>query len=61
MGGQTKFACVDGPDFDAHQVDFDELMIRTAVYRAQETAATERHLCNLQRQADELAQKEGGR
>ena len=61
VGGQTKFACVDGPDFDAHQVDFDELMIRTAVYRAQETAATERHLCNLQRQADELAQKEGGR
>ena len=28
VGGQVKFACVDGPDFDAHQVDFDDLMLR---------------------------------
>ena len=60
VDGQIKFACVDGPDFDGHKVDFDELMIRTAVYRTQEADATERHLCNLQRMADELKEKEGG-
>ena len=60
VDGQTKFACVDGPDFDGHKVDFDELMIRTAVYRTQEADATERHLCNLQRMADELKKQEGG-
>jgi ferredoxin--NADP+ reductase len=32
VGGQTKFACVDGPEFDAHQVDFDELMLRLQAY-----------------------------
>ena len=34
VGGKMKFACVDGPDFDGHQVDFDELMNRNAVYRS---------------------------
>ena len=58
VGGQTKFACVDGPDFDGHQVDFDELIIRTGVYRAHENAALEKHQCNLQRMADELKAKE---
>ena len=58
VGGQTKFACVDGPDFDGHQVDYDELMIRNAVYRSQEAAAKERHACNMQKMADE-AQKGG--
>ncbi len=33
VGGQTKFACVDGPDFDGHLVDFDEAMSRAAMYR----------------------------
>lgn len=33
VGGQTKFACVDGPDFDGHEVDFDEAMHRGAMYR----------------------------
>ena len=33
VGGETKFACVDGPDFDGHQVDYDELMSRNSVYR----------------------------
>ena len=33
VGGEVKFACVDGPDFDGHQVDFDELMSRNSVYR----------------------------
>ena len=36
VGGQIKYACVDGPDFDGHQVDFDELMKRNSTYREQE-------------------------
>ena len=35
VGGETKFACVDGPEFDAHQVDFDNLMQRQRIYTAQ--------------------------
>ena len=46
VGGQTKFACVDGPDFDGHQVDFDELMKRNATYRTVEQHDRE-HLCRL--------------
>ena len=33
VGGETKFACVDGPEFDGHLVDFDEAMKRGAMYR----------------------------
>ena len=40
-GGQTKFACVDGPDFDGHEVDFDEAMHRGAMYREFEAHARE--------------------
>ena len=49
VGGETKFACVDGPDFDGHQVDFDEAMRRSAIYKAQEQAAIAAHKehCNL--------------
>lgn len=36
VGGKIKFACVDGPDFDGHLVDFDEAISRTSVYRTQE-------------------------
>lgn len=36
VGGEIKFACVDGPDFDGHQVDFDELMKRNSTYKEQE-------------------------
>jgi ferredoxin--NADP+ reductase len=36
VGGKSKFACVDGPEFDGHQVDFEELMKRQAFYREQE-------------------------
>lgn len=36
VGGKTKFVCVDGPEFDAHQVDFDEMMMRQRSYRAME-------------------------
>ena len=41
IGGQIKFACVDGPDFDGHQVDFDDLMARLARYQPAEKAALE--------------------
>ena len=49
VGGETKFACVDGPDFDGHLVDFDGAMRRAAMYKAQERAAVERREehCNL--------------
>ena len=40
VGGETKFACVDGPEFDAHQVDFRLLMNRLRTYREEETRAT---------------------
>lgn len=50
VGGETKFACVDGPDFDGHLVDFDGSMRRGAMYKAQEKAAIERHECNLMKQ-----------
>lgn len=44
VDGKTKFACVDGPDFDGHLVDFDELMKRQAFYKEQERRAYERYL-----------------
>ncbi len=43
IGGQTKFACVDGPEFDGHQVDFDELMKRLQAYLEEEAAAYEKY------------------
>ena len=43
VGGKTLFTCVDGPEFDGHQVDFDEAMRRQAMYRSQEGAANEKH------------------
>ena len=43
VGGETKFACVDGPDFDGHQVDFDEAIARSCMYKAEEAASMERH------------------
>jgi ferredoxin--NADP+ reductase len=39
VGGETKFACVDGPEFDAHQVDFRELMNRLRTYTEEEAKA----------------------
>ena len=47
VDGKAKFACVDGPEFDAHQVDFDELTRRNRAYLPQEKAALERHLCRV--------------
>lgn len=43
VGGKTFFTCVDGPEFDGHQVDFDEAMRRQAMYRKQEGEATDKH------------------
>ena len=49
VGGETKFACVDGPEFDAHLIDFDEAMKRSRTYSEFEKEAREKH-CNLFRQ-----------
>lgn len=46
VGGETKFACVDGPDFDGHLVDFDEAMERGTMYKEFEQAKRE-EVCNL--------------
>lgn len=46
VGGETRFACVDGPEFDGHQVDFDEAMERSRLYHDHERHAYER-ACNL--------------
>ena len=46
VGGETKFACVDGPDFDGHAVDFDEALERGRQYFDEERAAHD-HVCNL--------------
>ena len=43
VGGKTLFTCVDGPEFDGHQVDFDEAMRRQAMYRSQERTAKDNH------------------
>ena len=46
VGGEIKFACVDGPDFDGHLVDFDELMLRNRFYKKQEEHNSKHH-CRL--------------
>lgn len=46
VGGESKFACVDGPEFDAHQVDFAGLMARQRMYKAQEA----QHICYCEQQ-----------
>ena len=45
VGGKVKFACVDGPDFDAHEIDFDEVINRTKIYKPEERRRCEE--CNL--------------
>jgi ferredoxin--NADP+ reductase len=42
VGGKTRFACVDGPDFDAHEVDWDLLLARRQAYLGPETESAER-------------------
>ena len=53
VGGKIKFACVDGPEFDGHEVDFDEMIRRNSAYVAQEREAEHRYNCNLMKQAEE--------
>ncbi|MBQ9914817.1 MAG: sulfide/dihydroorotate dehydrogenase-like FAD/NAD-binding protein [Clostridia bacterium] len=47
VGGETKFACVDGPDFDGHLVDFDAAIRRQAMFKNQERESMEAHECRL--------------
>ena len=47
VGGKTKFACVDGPDFDGHEVDFDEAMRRASMYKPSEALSMEQHRCRV--------------
>ena len=54
VGGEVKFACVDGPDFDGHQVDYDELMSRNSVYREREAEERKTHICRMQKLGEEL-------
>lgn len=60
VGGETKFACVDGPEFDAHQVDFRELASRLRFYRDQEEEARRHgpHPCKLEQAVEELKGKQ---
>ena len=55
VGKETKFTCVDGPEFDAHQVDWDEFMQRLTAYKPQEAIASEKydaHHCQINRDHD---------
>jgi ferredoxin--NADP+ reductase len=45
VGGETRFACVDGPEFDGHKVDFEELGQRLQAYKAEEAEATNKYTC----------------
>ncbi|MGN0877878.1 MAG: sulfide/dihydroorotate dehydrogenase-like FAD/NAD-binding protein [Oligosphaeraceae bacterium] len=56
VGGQTKFVCVDGPEFDGAQVDWDSMLKRLGAYKAQERRMAD-HACNLMAQGDRLAGK----
>lgn len=47
VAGKTKFACVDGPDFDGHEVDFDEAMRRQLMYKPEEKKSMDDHVCRL--------------
>lgn len=46
VGDETKFACIDGPEFDGHLVDFPSLMLRQRMYKKEESEAKD-HICNL--------------
>ena len=49
VGGKTRFACVEGPEFDGYEVDFDEAMRRQGQYRKEEAEAMENHRCKIGR------------
>lgn len=50
VGGQTVFVCVDGPEFDAHEVDFSLLMKRNNTYRSEEKSVLDKHVCSIDKQ-----------
>jgi ferredoxin/flavodoxin---NADP+ reductase len=52
VGGKTKFACVDGPDFDGHEVDFDEAIKRAKTYSEMEKKAAHDYKCHLMESVD---------
>jgi len=54
IGGETKFVCVDGPEFDGHQVEFKELIARQKMYNREERRAMWDHQCKLEFQAKQL-------
>ena len=56
VGGETKFACVDGPEFDGHKVDYAELMSRNTVYRDREAEVTASHACRMETMGKALIQ-----
>lgn len=49
VGGKTRFACVEGPEFDGYEVDFDEAMRRQGQYKAEEAQTNENHVCKIGR------------
>ncbi|MFZ2351826.1 MAG: sulfide/dihydroorotate dehydrogenase-like FAD/NAD-binding protein [Bacteroidales bacterium] len=51
VGGKTRFTCVEGPEFDAHQIDFDEMLMRMGAYRNEEKQAFDHyvHQCKCQK------------
>ena len=53
VGGRTKFVCVDGPEFDAHEVDWDNMMMRMKSFKEREQE--DNHKCRMQAEADKLA------
>jgi ferredoxin--NADP+ reductase len=57
VGGQTKFVCVDGPELDGHEVDWDELFIRKHIYREEEAVSYQSHAC---RSGYEISSRQGG-
>ena len=55
IGGKTKFVCVDGPEFDGHQVDWNNMMMRMKAFKDRE--AEDFHKCKMQAQADAIENK----
>jgi len=57
VGGKTKFVCVDGPEFDAHEVDWAQMLSRLGAYKSIEQAAHDR--CHLEMSLQKLAKAQG--
>jgi len=58
VGGEVKFVCVDGPEFDGHQVDFDNMMARLNVYKGRERQFCDAENCRLERQITKKEQED---